>query len=71
MNIEIYQFWVNMKEEGGDRVTSIWKKALTAVFNSLEKREFLNAAAVYEDVNLLAVVSVNARLTDYEGKVPF
>ena len=60
-----------MKEEGGYRVSSIWEKALTAVFDGLHEGKFLNAAAIYEDVDMLAVVAVNAWLTDYERKAPF
>ena len=71
MNVEVYEFWLNLKEKCCDRVGSVREKALTAVFDCLNQRIFLDATAVYENVDLLSVIAVDAWLSDYERITPF
>ena len=66
MYVEVNEARAYIEEEGCNRMRAVGEKALTAVFDCLHQRIFLNAAAVYKNVDLLSVVSVNAWLTDYK-----
>ena len=70
MNVEINYFGADFEEKGRHRMGSVGKKALTAVFDCLQEGIFLYATAVDENVDLLAVVAVDAWLADYERIAP-
>ena len=70
MNVEINEARAYFEKKGSDWVRAVGKKALTAVFNCLHQGIFLNAATVYENVDLLSVVSVDAWFSNYKRIAP-
>ena len=68
VNVKVNQVRLDLREKGGGGMGSVWKVALSAVFNRLQKRVFGYAPPVYVNVNVLSVLARDAWVSDYEGK---
>ena len=55
MDIKINLTWFYLCKYAGYRVGTVWKKALSTIFNCLYKRIFLNAAAIGINKNIFFI----------------